>query len=218
MGCIVLLIFFILMIRRPPRSTLFHYTTLFRSRRPRGSAQVVEARDQLVEGRGAEDQGEDVRLIVLVEHPQLPAQAVLREAERDAGGTELEARLPALVLEGGNACLDRCQLLARTVQFAVENVEVDQGRLCARRELVSVPAKPADRAGAHRGHQQEARDHRRQRQTGAQGGLTRAPQSRVTVPQSTRKTPACDSSPVVTPGEIRIWMRLQPSSAVGRVR
>src|SRR2546430_6797550 len=29
-------IFFFLMIRRPPRSTLFPYTTLFRSRRPRG--------------------------------------------------------------------------------------------------------------------------------------------------------------------------------------
>src|SRR2546429_7150695 len=29
--------FFFLMIRRPPRSTLFPYTTLFRSRRPRGA-------------------------------------------------------------------------------------------------------------------------------------------------------------------------------------
>src|SRR5258708_12872334 len=29
-----LIIFFFLMIRRPPRSTLFPYTTLFRSRRP----------------------------------------------------------------------------------------------------------------------------------------------------------------------------------------
>src|SRR5262249_61585208 len=31
-------IFFFLMIRRPPRSTLFPYTTLFRSRRPRRPA------------------------------------------------------------------------------------------------------------------------------------------------------------------------------------
>src|SRR5215203_6814153 len=31
------LFFFFLMIRRPPRSTLFPYTTLFRSRRPRCS-------------------------------------------------------------------------------------------------------------------------------------------------------------------------------------
>src|SRR5574340_1560817 len=33
-----LLCFFFLMIRRPPRSTLFPYTTLFRSRRGRGRA------------------------------------------------------------------------------------------------------------------------------------------------------------------------------------
>src|SRR5258708_27291506 len=32
----VFLFFFFLMIRRPPRSTLFPYTTLFRSRRSRG--------------------------------------------------------------------------------------------------------------------------------------------------------------------------------------
>src|SRR2546430_7834501 len=31
-----MVIFFFLMIRRPPRSTLFPYTTLFRSRVPRG--------------------------------------------------------------------------------------------------------------------------------------------------------------------------------------
>src|ERR1039457_4850647 len=31
----VLFVFFFLMIRRPPRSTLFPYTTLFRSKRPR---------------------------------------------------------------------------------------------------------------------------------------------------------------------------------------
>src|SRR3712207_6854058 len=31
--CCVLFLFFFLMIRRPPRSTLFPYTTLFRSRR-----------------------------------------------------------------------------------------------------------------------------------------------------------------------------------------
>src|SRR2546427_4230593 len=33
--------FFFLMIRRPPRSTLFPYTTLFRSDRSRGGAAVV---------------------------------------------------------------------------------------------------------------------------------------------------------------------------------
>src|SRR2546429_7663247 len=33
--------FFFLMIRRPPRSTLFPYTTLFRSPRPRGACRAV---------------------------------------------------------------------------------------------------------------------------------------------------------------------------------
>src|SRR2546422_8273119 len=36
------LLFFFLMIRRPPRSTLFPYTTLFRSRRSRGYSPSVQ--------------------------------------------------------------------------------------------------------------------------------------------------------------------------------
>src|SRR5215203_6481774 len=42
-----LALFFFLMIRRPPRSTLFPYTTLFRSRRPGagGGARVLEGVD-----------------------------------------------------------------------------------------------------------------------------------------------------------------------------
>src|SRR5229473_7433222 len=35
---------FLLMIRRPPRSTLFPYTTLFRSRRGRGATAPCQAR------------------------------------------------------------------------------------------------------------------------------------------------------------------------------
>src|SRR2546425_1125766 len=38
---LVLLHFFFLMIRRPPRSTLFPYTTLFRSHAPEGGAVVL---------------------------------------------------------------------------------------------------------------------------------------------------------------------------------
>src|SRR3712207_7228425 len=41
--------FFFLMIRRPPRSTLFPYTTLFRSHRRRGAT----ARQHVVQPRGA---------------------------------------------------------------------------------------------------------------------------------------------------------------------
>src|SRR2546425_8119929 len=44
------------MIRRPPRSTLFPYTTLFRSRRPRGRVrrELVTARHGLEHRRGEE--------------------------------------------------------------------------------------------------------------------------------------------------------------------
>src|SRR3712207_8256855 len=40
-----MIIFFFLMIRRPPRSTLFPYTTLFRSRRRRSALASVAAED-----------------------------------------------------------------------------------------------------------------------------------------------------------------------------
>src|SRR6266516_6756165 len=39
-----LLLFFFLMIRRPPRSTLFPYTTLFRSSHPRSAARSRRTR------------------------------------------------------------------------------------------------------------------------------------------------------------------------------
>src|SRR2546430_13378043 len=44
----VLFIFFFLMIRRPPRSTLFPYTTLFRSQSSRGSTGTVVFAEKLV--------------------------------------------------------------------------------------------------------------------------------------------------------------------------
>src|SRR5687768_18204408 len=43
---------FILMIRRPPRSTLFPYTTLFRSRRDEGADRRLLAVAGAVDGRG----------------------------------------------------------------------------------------------------------------------------------------------------------------------
>src|SRR3712207_8744949 len=65
-----MLFFFFLMIRRPPRSTLFPYTTLFRSGRPgRGSARaVLERRTSAVVG--------DVAAVVAV------GEAVLHRADR----------------------------------------------------------------------------------------------------------------------------------------
>src|SRR2546427_6918117 len=53
-SCHLVLSFFFLMIRRPPRSTLFPYTTLFRSRRDDGSLRGVARRHREREGgRGA---------------------------------------------------------------------------------------------------------------------------------------------------------------------
>src|SRR3712207_8589535 len=45
-----LLIFFCLMIRRPPRSTLFPYTTLFRSGHQHGRARVVQDGEEALLG------------------------------------------------------------------------------------------------------------------------------------------------------------------------
>src|SRR2546430_7730529 len=49
--------FFFLMIRRPPRSTLFPYTTLFRSRGPRRRT-PVGARPAIADGRRLRGRGE----------------------------------------------------------------------------------------------------------------------------------------------------------------
>src|SRR3712207_8121559 len=48
--CTYYLLFFFLMIRRPPRSTLFPYTTLFRSARARAVAALRHERGQAVHG------------------------------------------------------------------------------------------------------------------------------------------------------------------------
>src|SRR3712207_9297370 len=54
----VWLLFFFLMIRRPPRSTLFLYTTLFRSGRLRnGRSRVRPGRRLAPRDRGAGDRG-----------------------------------------------------------------------------------------------------------------------------------------------------------------
>src|SRR5690554_7972016 len=58
-----LVFFFFLMIRRPPRSTLFPYTTLFRSRRPRRRHRLhPRAGDGAVGGRGGRGDRKSTRL------------------------------------------------------------------------------------------------------------------------------------------------------------
>src|SRR5437660_7198705 len=58
----MLLLFFFLIIRRPPRSTLFPYTTLFRSRIGALQGELVEALGELApdaDGRRILDEGPD---------------------------------------------------------------------------------------------------------------------------------------------------------------
>src|SRR3712207_7978590 len=51
----LLCVFFFLMIRRPPRSTLFPYTTLFRSRGPGPGGRRLEQDVRVVVGRRGEE-------------------------------------------------------------------------------------------------------------------------------------------------------------------
>src|SRR3712207_9571695 len=93
------------MIRRPPRSTLFPYTTLFRSREPAGRAQIADQRGARVRGRRVDDvhlrrRAEAARVGVLVdlEHPSADvARVLLQEAldedavDRDRKSTRLNS-------------------------------------------------------------------------------------------------------------------------------
>src|SRR3712207_7161103 len=73
------------MIRRPPRSTLFPYTTLFRSAEQRG-LEVVEAQikstDQDMSSQITQFKAEGVNLVALTVAPgQLASAAVAMEAQ-----------------------------------------------------------------------------------------------------------------------------------------
>src|SRR3712207_8793368 len=77
----VFLFFFFLMIRRPPRSTLFPYTTLFRSRRPRVGERLHPHHPQAV--RHVPDDG-----VAVARRGQKPLRAV---AGRDRKSTRLNS-------------------------------------------------------------------------------------------------------------------------------
>src|SRR3712207_7634693 len=86
------MIFFFLMIRRPPRSTLFPYTTLFRSR-GRGASDSLERRQdlRLHDPQGAQvlkrEGSEGLRLRA---HDQARAQPRVRRSEEHT--SELQSR------------------------------------------------------------------------------------------------------------------------------
>src|SRR2546427_13046662 len=93
--CLISLCFFFLMIRRPPRSTLFPYTTLFRS--VAGAPRVAQdvARAHLVDGR------------------QLVAQRVDRLAERRAPGLRPPGLLAHAAAAVGPPALDAVRAAPR---------------------------------------------------------------------------------------------------------
>src|SRR5258705_5180760 len=70
------------MIRRPPRSTLFPYTTLFRSRVRRGKGTIAAARGK--EGRGADAGQPAVGSALHGFNPDTDGQADRRAAARSA--------------------------------------------------------------------------------------------------------------------------------------
>src|SRR3712207_8429563 len=65
--------FFFLMIRRPPRSTLFPYTTLFRSREPRGGHPRLDADRGDRAGRAQREHDVREQRAPLRARPALPA-------------------------------------------------------------------------------------------------------------------------------------------------
>src|SRR6201987_6359842 len=91
--------FFFLMIRRPPRSTLFPYTTLFRSQ-----LHPFEVMDVAVEERNSGDGG-DRKSTRLNSSHQIISYAVFCLKKKKNGGSQRTASIGrAFVAQGGVPC------------------------------------------------------------------------------------------------------------------
>src|SRR3712207_7299594 len=82
-----MLCFFFLMIRRPPRSTLFPYTTLFRSHRPEHGVQ--RRRHDLREDEHASDPAP--RLRAVRRHVDVAVRGGVRQGPQDRKSTRLNS-------------------------------------------------------------------------------------------------------------------------------
>src|SRR5438477_3445377 len=106
------LVFFFLMIRRPPRSTLFPYTTLFRSnqRRSRRSEQgsvVLRVVEQRVETRVAAERSEE-HTSELQSHVNLVCRLLLEKKNQRGSALlmNISSSSPTLPLQSSEAaCL-----------------------------------------------------------------------------------------------------------------
>src|SRR3712207_8776357 len=78
--------FFFLMIRRPPRSTLFPYTTLFRSGRPGRALQTATSQPRDPHPAAAPNPAPATR-----DHPNQYANPVSRKPARDRKSTRLNS-------------------------------------------------------------------------------------------------------------------------------
>src|SRR2546430_6116980 len=97
--------FFFLRIRRPPRSTLFPYTTLFRSRRVLGPRQRAEACDEVgdvAHAVGGDEIGRDAEPLELSEG--LLAVALGRREETFAQLKRSEEHTPELQSQSNLVC------------------------------------------------------------------------------------------------------------------
>src|SRR4029434_11349044 len=89
-------IFFFLMIRRPPRSTLFPYTTLFRSPCPlRVAPSINRCGTRLIEGRSEEHTSE------LQSHLNLVCRLLLEKKKRQTRVVSTEGCARALAASHG---------------------------------------------------------------------------------------------------------------------
>src|SRR3989454_12337508 len=130
------------MIRRPPRSTLFPYTTLFRSRAHRSEPTVLLDRDHL--GRGS---GGALRRALEVARSRRPA-APVRGGERGEGaGRQGHRAAPAL---GGRAAGPVAGRARRLPGAPAAGERRLRGHDSASRRLGERPGPRADAAGAGR--------------------------------------------------------------------
>src|SRR2546428_7604783 len=131
-GC---LFFFFLMIRRPPRSTLFPYTTLFRSlenevrrsRRLRHHFSVVMADVDLFK-RYNDEHGHPAGDVVLKR-----VAAIMREASRDVdfvaryGGEEFLIMMPETEIDGATEFAERIRKKLATERLPAGHITLSLG-------------------------------------------------------------------------------------------